>query len=313
VQELITGTDVWAEVGPRFRRAKGRRQAAIAFTTEAAYELLALRAGDIVVVNAGRRVLRIGATNPKVLARWLADEVEVFVHDGLHAKVLVTPSLAFAGSANASYAAQGHSDEAVLATDDGVIVRATRRYIDTLADASFKLDSERLKKLEQEYRAPSGGGITGLTAKAPPAPLVPSGKLTMHVAAVGESVSAAGMKHYEDDRRRIPRQRGLRLDFVEAYLDGIDTWREGHLLLVVWDAGDDEVATVGRISEIRPRHKLANVYYHYRDGSERLLSEVKETLRNAGYRWTGYKASVASQGKVRAILAQWALDAGVGR
>lgn len=112
---LLVGGEVWPQVTVACN-GRGQRRAAIAYLGADAPRLLQLRRYDVLVVNASDAALLAHATSPKALEADLAAGVRVSSSAKLHAKVLVTPTHAVIGSANAST----HSsavDEAVVISD----------------------------------------------------------------------------------------------------------------------------------------------------------------------------------------------------
>ena len=122
------GPNPWPHI-TRAIRTRGARCAAIAYLGHDGPELLPLRAGDVLIVNASKAAIRAHATSPAVLAYYLDKGVRVLSSPTLHAKVIVTNRLAVVGSANGS-ANSTHSDEAVIISDDPKIVADTRKFID---------------------------------------------------------------------------------------------------------------------------------------------------------------------------------------
>lgn len=309
MQRLHTGPDVWSELSPQLRRARGRRRAAIAYVSSAAYDLLGLKAGDQIIVNAGTRALRAGATDPSVLRRWVQEGVEVLSHDTLHAKVVVFRGLAVVGSANASFAAQGRSNEAVVSSDDPGMIRDVRGYLDALAaEEAYAVDVIALDKMDAEYRPPRGGGLSGVTSQAPSSPLVEAGPWAMHVVRLLAEASPAAVRQERRDRRRVPRVSGLQRDYFEDEAAQAARLRQGHLLLLLWADDDGAQAALGRVFSHVPRRTLANVYYHYDANRYVALDELNETLRQAGRRPLEFaNRTVRDQGVIATVLSAWGL------
>jgi len=119
VTELICGSEVWRQINDAARGARGRRTAAVAYLGVDAPALLsAFGAGDVIVCDASRRVLRNGGTHPAALAALLRRKVRLVSKEGLHAKVFALVDLAIVGSANASASSAGSLIEAMVRTRD---------------------------------------------------------------------------------------------------------------------------------------------------------------------------------------------------
>lgn len=130
----FAGGAVWPEI-TKACRTKGPRLAAIAYVGVHAPDLLPLRRGDVLVCDASDGVLLGRGTSPEALQAFLDRGVRVLSYGGLHAKVLVTSSVAVIGSANASH----HStviDEAVVVTDSPAVMAKARAFINGLVAAT---------------------------------------------------------------------------------------------------------------------------------------------------------------------------------
>ena len=129
------------------RHATGRRViAAIAYVGDGAAELLPLRAGDTVVVNGSRNALASGATSARLLRAWYEQDVTVYAHESLHAKVFVVGGTAFVGSANLSRRATlADTAEAAIQTTDSGIVAQAREFVRRMAAGATEVDEQWLK------------------------------------------------------------------------------------------------------------------------------------------------------------------------
>lgn len=128
------GPDPWSHI-TRAIGTRGARYAAIAYLGHDAPELLPLRAGDLLVVNASRAAIRAHATSPVVLAHYLDKGVRILSSPTLHAKVITTNRRAVIGSANAS-ANSVYSEDAAVITDDPQIVADARNFIDAITEVT---------------------------------------------------------------------------------------------------------------------------------------------------------------------------------
>ena len=82
-------------------RGPGPRRVAIAYLDTTAPELLPLRAGDQLIVNAARPAVRAHATSPTALARFLDAGVRVLSTPNLHTGLIVTGDRVIVGPASA--------------------------------------------------------------------------------------------------------------------------------------------------------------------------------------------------------------------
>jgi phosphatidylserine/phosphatidylglycerophosphate/cardiolipin synthase-like enzyme len=123
----MIGGNVWDQVELVCRRGR-KRKAAVAYVGIDAPNLMPLRRGDVLVVNASRGALLARATHPDALAAYLERGVRLFSTPRLHAKVVTTSSEAVVGSANASMNST-QLDEAVVITNSPVVIQVVRQFI----------------------------------------------------------------------------------------------------------------------------------------------------------------------------------------
>jgi hypothetical protein len=135
----------WPAIRAAVSSAGGRVVAAVGYIGQDAHHWLPLKAGDVLVCDASDRAVRNGATNPRHIADFLTAGVEVWSEEGLHAKVVVLPRRAFAGSMNASNHSANALVEAVLETTDGAAVRALRDFV--MARGHRRVDADEVARL----------------------------------------------------------------------------------------------------------------------------------------------------------------------
>ncbi|OYD60963.1 phospholipase D family protein [Rhodococcus sp. OK302] len=156
------GPNPWPHI-TRAIRTRGPRHAAIAYLGQDAPELLPLRAGDVLVVNAGAAAIRAHATSPAALAHYLGKGVRVLSCPTLHAKVIATNRRAVIGSANATVNST-FADDAVIITDDPPIIADTRKFIDGLYDLT-EVDHAFIDNAAREWAIGRAVPIPGITGR----------------------------------------------------------------------------------------------------------------------------------------------------
>lgn len=146
-----------AKIWSRLRRLarKCRRPASIAvayFSKGAAKNLLPLRKGSRLVVDASEATVKSGLTCPSDLLELQAKGVRVYSVQNLHAKVYIFGGQAFIGSSNASQFSAYRLKEAMLRTTERGAVKAARAFVRDLCKE--ELGPEALKGLQKLYRRP---------------------------------------------------------------------------------------------------------------------------------------------------------------
>src|SRR5450756_1351087 len=114
-QQFLAEGEPWIAVSSALVRPRRRRAyLAIGFVSRTAEALLQLRHGDLLVCDASKAAVKLGATDPPVLRRLLRAGVDVHNCAGLHAKCVVVGKTAWVGSANASQTSSDRLIEAAL-------------------------------------------------------------------------------------------------------------------------------------------------------------------------------------------------------
>lgn len=146
------GPSPWPALTERLSVEKRKVDAAIAFVTE---DLLGLRSGDSLFVDASDARLRTGATNPAVLGDMLGRGATLWNVPGLHAKfVLVDSSWLMVGSANASKMSQ-KLHEASLVTRSRRAIVGAQQMLAQLQGIADPIDARFLAHARKVYRPPA--------------------------------------------------------------------------------------------------------------------------------------------------------------
>src|SRR2546429_6843217 len=95
---FLYGDILWKAISSRAKSAQ-RRKAAIAYFSQCTP--LALKKGDVLIVDASDGAIEAGQTSASVLHSLCKDGIALYSHEGLHAKVVLTDAVLFASSANA--------------------------------------------------------------------------------------------------------------------------------------------------------------------------------------------------------------------
>jgi hypothetical protein len=157
VQELVHGS-VWEVIS---RQLKGANQvdAALAYVTVAPSFLTS---GSRLACDLSLRAVRQKSSDPRVALKLMKKGVEIYSHEGLHAKVIATSSVSIVGSANASnrsgLTGRARLIEAVCINTGPKMVNAARRFIDSLSVESARIFPQEARKLVPHYGkdAPKG-------------------------------------------------------------------------------------------------------------------------------------------------------------
>jgi PLD-like domain len=155
--ELVTGK-VWSRLGDIHKNTPRQAWVAIAYFGKGAANLLPLKEGSQLVVNASDETVEAGQTCPADLIKLQRKGVRIFNYTRLHAKVYVFGTVAAIGSANASRNSANVLTEAMVLTTDRQIVNDAKEFVRSVAKNEMGPDElRRLQKLYREPRRPFAG------------------------------------------------------------------------------------------------------------------------------------------------------------
>jgi hypothetical protein len=114
--------------------------------------------------------LKSGFCNPKEMTTILRRGAKVWTRNGFHGKVYLSGGCAIIGSANASANGLGNEGEkvdlgleAVIATDDGAIVRASHDWFNVQLNHADPVDETLIQKYRPTWLARQKGSLSGKT------------------------------------------------------------------------------------------------------------------------------------------------------
>jgi hypothetical protein len=152
---FLTNARLWQTVARRLK-TDARVTAAIAYVGKGGAKLLPLKKGDMLVVDMSLPTVRSGATDPREIEEFLERGVQVFTRRCLHTKVLVADRFAVVGSANVSTRSRDVLDEAAVLTNDAVVIRRAKQFVNRLATEPVR--PEYLKECKGAYKPPRMNG-----------------------------------------------------------------------------------------------------------------------------------------------------------
>jgi hypothetical protein len=283
--KLVTG-HVWGDIKRAIKRSKGPSFLAIAFVGSGAGALLPLKAGSCLVADVSEASVKAGRTSPNVLRRLISrNGVRVFSVRNLHAKVIVTDTRAFIGSANASQSSASALIEAVLQISDrGAIARARRFVMDLCVDECGPAELKRLARLYRPAPAVRGAHRRG----------VQRGKRlnaevgrVFTIQLVDAEPPLGSSETIEQGRRKARRKvKPLRRGTLDWFFsDGVETARPGDIIIRV-EEGAGGRCTVCQPAKIVHQEKWGRgsqraVFSFFEGGTGRRIDE-RRLIKLAG-------------------------------
>ena len=161
---FLFGDLLWKQIAKRAKKAR-RKKAAIAYVTKASP--LALKRGDVLVVDASDGAIASGQTSAAVLSSLLKKGVSLYSHNGLHAKVVIADSVLFSSSANLSESSVSKLLEAGIETDNPNTVSGAVGMIEKLIETSTMIAPAFIARIMQiEVKKHFGGSKSKAVATA---------------------------------------------------------------------------------------------------------------------------------------------------
>lgn len=309
----FVGGDVWPHI-TKVMAGRGRRRAAVAYLGREAPQFLRLRRHDILVVNASDAALLAHATSPDALDAYVRAGVRVLSTPTLHAKVIVTPTVAVVGSANAST----HSRElveAVVITKSQATIEAARRFIDGLAHLT-QVDRNFVEAARATWARGTPSRLPGISGGPDPG-FLPAGKFRLYIAAetVPYDPSRSEVKLFQEAARRARRAAGPASAY---YLDSYqqrrehEPFRSGDVIVQIYNAEGERWVNPPEVvvSNPLPIPRSPNVIQLLRgrvDLEPRTLTEAIAVLQAGGIQTSLDSARWARSRLRDAVLDVWNL------
>lgn len=253
---FLEGASLWDEIKRLSTRPRrGPAYVAVAYVGKSAPDLVVLRRGDHLVVDASENALKSGQTNPRALEQYVRQGVAVHSHPGLHAKVYVFGNVAISGSPNASRHSELYLLEAGFRTTTPSAVVASRSFVTNLEVPHEALDLRRLRHLQRFYREPKyaqgaarARGVFPVTGDSVP---------RLHLAQITDhDPSEAESRVIKASRRTARRAAGpvAAVDIDTTTFIGGHWYSEGDFIIRVTDGApaEREVYPPGEIFRIDP-------------------------------------------------------------
>jgi hypothetical protein len=120
--------------------------------------MLPLKSGSRLVVDASKRSVKAGLTNPFELEKFYRKGVKIYSCNNLHTKIFVFGAVAFIGSANVSRSSRDVLTEATIRTDTRSVLSDAKAFVRDVG--LVELGKDEIVALQKIYVAPKSGGRT---------------------------------------------------------------------------------------------------------------------------------------------------------
>ncbi len=148
--KLLT-ENIWSFISKSSRNSD-KAYVAVAYLGNGASEMLLLKSGDMLVVDASESNVRSGVINPLELQKFVDSGVNVFSKENLHAKVFVFGTETYVGSTNVSNNSASNLVEAVVFSEKVELAKSSIEFITSIA--TEPLSPEYIKYLISIYNPP---------------------------------------------------------------------------------------------------------------------------------------------------------------
>lgn len=137
MKEGLHTENIWEMITQEATKAKGKSYAAVPYFGNKAAELLPLKKGSLLVVNADNHSVIGGVTSPFELEKLFKKGVELHNNPSVHAKIFVINNTLFVGSANVSNNSANYLKEAVWVSKDKIQIVKAIEFIKNLKHESI--------------------------------------------------------------------------------------------------------------------------------------------------------------------------------
>jgi hypothetical protein len=229
VSSRLLTQDVWPHLARSAARFKKPSFVAVAYFGKGGADLLPLKRGSTLVVDASEEAVRSGQTSPEELLKLYKKGVRVHSVRGLHAKVYVIGKEVFIGSANVSRNSRDNLREVLVLSRDESLLRAAKAFVRSLMTVELgENELDRLKKIyAKRARKPRG--------EKPPrrnkGPRVFVSQFTFHDTPKGEEASHE--KGAKAARRLLSKSSRHQMDSYHCSKESSWSWKRGDLLVPV--------------------------------------------------------------------------------
>jgi hypothetical protein len=162
----FVGLHTWAAI-KRVARDKGPHWVAVPYVSSGAAKRLPLKPGDVLITRFDDATIMAGQTDPREIARYIRDGVEVHNEPRLHAKVYVSPNRAVICSANVSGNSENGLIEAGVESAHRGVIGDARRFVQELRGSIVGLEFARSKVKLFRSGGQARGRATNIPPKAP--------------------------------------------------------------------------------------------------------------------------------------------------
>jgi hypothetical protein len=302
--------NIWPTLTSSIKTSKRPCHVAVAYLSQGAGKMLPLPKGSRLVVDASERTVKQGMTCPAELIKFQKVGVEIYSVPNLHAKVYVTGTEVFVGSANASQHSAATLIETLLQTNERKAVVDGRKFVDSLCQVI--LGPELLDTLMGMYRPPQGHGGARLKRTVMEKVVAPD----LPVLRVAKISTAAPWPDDEKQMRekgcqavRRIRQHGKSTHTLSEFRwTGRCRFAKGQLVIQILKDGDREwVCPPGHVLHVNthPGKSLTYVHIEYPNRRRKSLERVKAQLGPEGAKALVRSGRVNNQELVRSLLALW--------
>ena len=154
MSKLLT-SHIWKDITEHTKRQANRCHVAVPYFSDGASRMLPLKEGSTLIVDMSKDTVGSGLTMPSEVSKLLKRGVDIHFVENLHAKVLVIGNRAYIGSTNVSKNSAENLVEATVVTSDTPVVRACRRFVDSLRGEL--ITPEFARRMQKLYKPPKFG------------------------------------------------------------------------------------------------------------------------------------------------------------
>ena len=149
--KLIT-EGIWNEITLAVKKSKIKSFVAVAYFGQNGAEMLPLKEGSTLLVDASEKAVKSGQTCPDELLKLYNKGVKIYSLEDLHAKIFIIGKTLYVGSTNVSGSSKNRLTEAVIKCTDKVSIDEAKAFIESICE--LEMGEEELTELQKMYVAP---------------------------------------------------------------------------------------------------------------------------------------------------------------
>lgn len=237
---LIT-KNIWATLTKAAKLSKTKSMVAVAYFGQQGSNMLPLKKGSTLLVDASEKAVKSGQTCPAELLKLYFNGVQIYSLENLHAKLFVIGKELFIGSTNVSGNSCKLLQEAIVKTNDKQAIEDAKAFIESHT-GKIEMGEEQLNRLSKMYNPPKNMGVRNPSSKSLQKEKAPSFQVVKlkNITLSEQENEQVEIGAADAKKHRINKSRHSVDDFI---LDGKVNLIKGDIIMQIVDEGNNVYVT----------------------------------------------------------------------